>query len=84
MNRLSTVNRGDIIHSSDDTLINVHHIGKNGEVFFLAYADNARGRMQSKPYYCYYGYISECYPATEEQKKWLENWILAKKGGNEK
>lgn len=81
MNMLSTVNRGDIIHSSDDTLIKVHHIGKNGEVFFMAYADNVRVRIQSKPYYCFYGYIKECYPVTEEQKKWLEKRILAKKIG---
>lgn len=41
---------GDIVHSSDDTLIKVHHIGKNGEVYYMAYADAARGRLQKEPY----------------------------------
>lgn len=37
---------GDIVHSSDDTLIKVHHLGINGDVYFMAYADAARGRLQ--------------------------------------
>lgn len=80
MSKILTAKKGDIIHSSCDTLIKVHHIGKNGEVFYIAYADNARGKIQQEP--CnthYYGYISSCYTATEEQKQWLENWIQLKK-----
>lgn len=39
MKKLFTANKGDVIHSSDDTLIKVHHIGKHGEVHYMAYAD---------------------------------------------
>ena len=63
---------GDIVHSSDDTLIKVHHIGKNGEVHYMAYADAARGRLQKEPYTCFYGYISSCYQATEDEKNGLK------------
>lgn len=69
----------DIVHSSDDTLIKVHHIGKNGEVHYMAYADAARGRLQREPYTRFYGFISSCYQATEDQKKWLEIWIAKKR-----
>lgn len=70
---------GDIVHSSDDTLIKVHHIGINGEVYYIAYADAARGRLQKEPYTFFYGYISFCHQATEDEKKWLENWIAKKR-----
>ena len=69
------VNRGDIVHASDDTLIKIHHIGAEGEVYYEAYADNVRGRLQDEPYTCHYGFITSCYPATEKQKRWLMNWI---------
>ena len=69
------VKPGDIIHSSDDTIIKVHHIGDGGEVHFMAYADAARGRMGEEPYRKYYGFIQDCHPATDEQKQWLEEWI---------
>lgn len=78
-NIVLTVKKGEIIHTSDDSLIKVHHIGENGEVFYMAYADNARGKIQECPYAHYYGYISSCYTATEEQKQWLENWICNEK-----
>lgn len=74
---------GDIVHSSDDTLIKVHHIGKNGEVYYLAYADAARGRLQKEQYISFYGYISSCYQATEYEKKWLEDWITKKRDREE-
>lgn len=69
------VNRGDIVHASDDSLVLIHHIGAEGEVYYEAYADNARGRLQDEPYTCHYGFITSCYPATEKQKRWLMNWI---------
>lgn len=70
------VHYGDIIHSNDDTLVKVHHIGNNGEVHYLAYADNTRGKMGEEPYKSFYGNILHSYPATKEQKLWLERWII--------
>ena len=69
------VNRGDIVHASDDSLVLIHHIGAEGEVYYKAYADNARGKLQHEPYTHFYGYITDCYPATEKQKRWLRKWI---------
>lgn len=69
------VNRGDIVHASDDSLVLIHHIGAKGEVYYKAYADNARGKLQHEPYTHFYGYITDCYPATEKQKRWLRKWI---------
>lgn len=71
----SMVNRGDIVHASDDSLVLIHHLGIEGEVYYEAYADNARGELQHKPYNYHYGYITDCYPATEKQKQWLRKWI---------
>ena len=45
----------------------------------MAYADAARGRLQREPYTRFYGFISSCYQATENQKKWLEDWIVRKR-----
>lgn len=83
MKKLFTANKGDVIHSSDDTLIKVHHIGKHGEVHYIAYADGARGRIQNEPYYNYYGKIHECYQASIGEKEWLENWIKKEEVKNE-
>ena len=69
------VKKSDIVHASDDSLIKIHHIGAKGEVYYEAYADNARGQLQHKPYSHYYGFITSCYPATEKQKRWLREWI---------
>lgn len=69
------VNCGDIVHASDDSLVLIHHLGVEGEVYYEAYADNARGELQHKPYNYHYGYITDCYPATEKQKQWLRKWI---------
>lgn len=69
------VRKGDIVQSSDDTLVLIHHIGVGGEVYYAAYAGNARGQLQYKPYFYHYGYITDCYPATEKQKRGLLNWI---------
>ena len=69
----------DIVCSSDGSLVKVHHLGINGEVYFMAYADAARGRLQKEPYTCFYGYISSCYQATEDEKKWLEIWIAKRR-----
>ncbi len=77
---LHSLKIGDIVCSSDDTLVKVHHLGRNGEVFYMVYADAARGRLQKEPYTRFYGFISSCHQATEDQKKWLEDWI-AKRGG---
>lgn len=63
---------GDIVHSSDDTLIKVHRLGRNGEVYYMAYADAARGRLQREPYTRFYGFISSCHQATEDQKNGLK------------
>ena len=76
---LHSLKIGDIVHSSDDTLIKVHHLGINGEVYFMAYADAARGRLQREPYTRFYGFISSCYQATEDEKKWLEIWIAKRR-----
>ena len=69
------VKYGDIIHASDDSLVMVHHIGKLGEVHYLAYADAARGRIGEPPYDRYYGTIDKCYPATDTEIAWLGQWI---------
>lgn len=69
------VHHGDIVHASDDSLIKIHHIGAEGEVYYEAYADNARGQLQYEPYTYHYGFITDCYPATEKQKRWLRKWI---------
>ena len=45
----------------------------------MAYADAARGRLQKEPYTSFYGFISSCYQATEDEKKWLENWIVKRR-----
>lgn len=76
---LHSLKIGDIVCSSDDTLVKVHHLGRNGEVFYMAYADAARGRLQKEPYTCFYGYISSCYQAAEDEKKWLEDWIAKRR-----
>lgn len=76
---LHSLKIGDIVCSSDETLVKVHHLGINGEVYFMAYADAARGRLQREPYTLFYGFISSCHQATENQKKWLEDWILRKR-----
>lgn len=80
----SMVNRGDIVHASDDTLVKIHHIGARGEVYYEAYADNARGLLQYDPYTFHYGFITSCYPATEKQKRWLREWIKKYKRKEEK
>ena len=69
------VKYGDIIHSNDDSIIKVHHIGDEGEVFYIAYADNARGELGHIPYTHSYGTIDECYEASAHEKEFLENWI---------
>lgn len=74
--RREDVNYGQNIHSNDDTIIKVHHIGDNGEVHYFAYADNARGRMGKEPYKEFYGYIDQCYPTTPSESLWLERWII--------
>lgn len=78
------VNRGDIVHASDDSLVLIHHLGVLGEVYYAAYADNARGQLQYAPYTYYYGYITDCHPATEKQKRWLREWIKKYKRKEEK
>lgn len=45
----------------------------------MAYADAARGRLQKEPYTSFYGFISSCYQATEDEKKWLEIWIVKRR-----
>lgn len=80
----SMVNRGDIVHASDDSLVLIHHLGVLGEVYYAAYADNARGQLQYAPYTYYYGYITDCHPATEKQKRWLREWIKKYKRKEEK
>ena len=62
------------------SLVQINHIGPNGEVHYKAYADAARGQLQYGPYTYFYGYITDCYPATEKQKRWLRKWI-SKHGG---
>lgn len=79
MMELHSLKIGDIVCSSDETLVKVHHLGRNGEVYFMAYADAARGRLQKEPYTRFYGFISSCHQATEDQKKWLEDWIVRKR-----
>lgn len=74
------VRKGDIVHAADDSLVQINHIGPNGEVHYKAYADAARGQLQYGPYTYFYGYITDCYPATEKQKQWLRKWI-SKHGG---
>lgn len=69
---------GDIVHASDNSLVLIHHIGAGGEVYYEAYTDNVRGELQHKPYNYHYGYITDCYPATEKQKQWLRKWIKKK------
>lgn len=69
------VKEGDIIHSDDDSIIKVHHIDDEGYVHYMAYADCARGCIQVAPYPRTYGTIDECYPASEGDKQWLEEWI---------
>ena len=69
------VNSGDIVHASDDSIVQIHHLGANGEVHYIAYADNARGELQDKPFTCYYDIITNCFPATEKQKRFLRKWI---------
>ena len=69
---------GDIVHASDDSLVLIHHIGAGGEVYYEAYTDNVYGELQHEPYNYYYGYITDCYSATEKQKRWLIKWIKEK------
>lgn len=69
------VRKGDIVHASDDTIVKINHIGPSGEVHYIAYADNDRVELQHGPFTYFYGYITDCYPATEKQKRWLMNWI---------
>lgn len=76
---LHSLKIGDIVCSSDDTLVKVHHLGRNGEVFYMAYADAARGRLQKEPYTRFYGFISSCYQATEDKKNGLK--IGLRRGG---
>lgn len=77
---VNMVRKGDIVHAADDSLVQINHIGLNGEVHYKAYADAARGQLQYGPYTYFYGYITDCYPATEKQKQWLRKWI-SKHGG---
>ena len=73
------VKRGDIVHAADDSLVLIHHIGAEGEVYYEAFADNARGQLQYEPYTYHYGFITSCYPATKKQKRWLREWIKKNK-----
>ena len=66
---------GDIVHSNDDTMIEVHHIGENGEVCYCSYADNARERLGEPPYSRFYGYIGECRKCTEEEIKIYRKYL---------
>lgn len=75
---------GDIAHASDNSLVLIHHLGAGGEVYYEAYADKARGELQHKPYNYHYGYITDCYPATEKQKQWLRKWIKGKMKKNKR
>lgn len=67
--KATDVKFGDIIHSNDDTMIEVHSIGEDGEVFYLSYADGARGELGKPPYIDYYGFIQECRECTENEKE---------------
>jgi hypothetical protein len=70
-----SIKKGDLIHSNDDTIIQVHHIGEYGEVYYLAYADNARGQIGSEPFDRHYGYIGECHEVTEAETEWFNFWL---------
>lgn len=71
----SMVRKGDIVQAADGTLVEINHIGPSDEVHYIAYADNARGEIQHGPMTYFYGYITDCHPATEKQKQWLRKWI---------
>lgn len=80
----SMVRKGDIVQAADGTLVEINHIGPSDEVHYIAYADNARGQLQYAPYTYHYGYITDCHPATEKQKRWLREWIKKYKRKEEK
>lgn len=69
------VKEGDIIHSGDDSIIKVHHIDNDGGVHHMAVANVFCGRIQRAPYLCSCVTIDECYPASEADKQWMEQWI---------
>lgn len=70
------VKEGDVVVSSDGTLVKVHSIGYDNEVFYYAYyADASDNRIAKDPYDHYYGYIDDCCPATSVDKEWMERWI---------
>lgn len=72
---------GDIVKALDSSLVQIHHIGEHGEVHYIAFADKYYGEMQSAPYRCTYGYITQFYTATIREKTWLRKWMKQCKAG---
>lgn len=72
---------GDIVKTLDNVLVQIHHIGEYGEVYYIAFADKYYGEMQRAPYRCTYGYIEHFYVATIKEKTWLRKWIKQCKAG---
>lgn len=71
------VSKGDIVCNYDGKIIEIHHIGKKGQVHYIAFADEnyGFGEIQRTPYVDYYDYIKNCHHATQKQKRWLMDWI---------
>lgn len=69
---------GDVVQSSDGTLVKVHHLDADGRVFYQAYVrfkDVLIGKIQRKPYRRFWGYATDCTLATEAQKAIVEKCI---------
>lgn len=80
---MSKLHRGDIVQSSDGTIVKIHHFDANGRVFYEAFvriecSTNVKIqniKIQHNSYKCFYGFANECSLATEDQKAFFEKSV---------
>lgn len=67
----------DTISNSNGDILKVDRIGDNGEIFYLLYMSPSGSVTKPKsPESPHFGYIWDFHPATPEQKRMLERWII--------
>lgn len=77
--KASKLHQGDVVESSDGTIVKIHHFDMDGRVFYEATV-RIRGntlnvKIQDSYYKYFYGYANECTLATEDQKAFLEKCV---------
>jgi hypothetical protein len=69
---------GDTLTHNDGTILKVHHIGSNGEVYYIAkYMRRSVCRLNQDTTYCHYGYIKDCRKSTEDERRLIDEKLQA-------